>query len=349
MVRLLLLLIAAAVPFIAGCSTFGYYMQSIGGELKLLSARAPIPDLIADPSTPPALKARLERVTEIREFASRELQLPDNPSYRSYVDLKRPFVVWNIFAAGEFSIEPKKWCFLFVGCVGYRGYFAQNNAEAYASDLRGEGLDVFVGGVPAFSTLGWFSDPVLNTFIGYPDYRLARLIFHELAHQIAYVKGDSVFNESFAVAVETVGVQRWITRNGNEKVRAEFELSRQRRTQFIELALKYRKELGALYATQLAPEAMRERKSGVFAALQKDYQRLKAEWGGFAGYDRFFDGINNAHLASIAIYTELVPQFQKILAKHNGDLNAFYADVKVLAKLGKGERAAQLGIVAPAR
>lgn len=349
MSRLLLLLIAAAVPLIAGCSTFSYYLQSINGELRLLSAREPIADLIADASTPPALKARLERLTEIREFASRELQLPDNPSYRSYADLKRPFVVWNIFAAAEFSIEPKKWCFMLVGCVGYRGYFVRDDAEAFARELRAEGLDVYVGGVPAFSTLGWFDDPVLNTFIGYPEYRVARLIFHELAHQIAYVKGDSEFNESFAVAVETEGVRRWIAHNGNEKMRAEFEQSRQRRAQFSELMLKYRGELGALYLTKLAPDAMRERKSAVFAALTADYQRLKAEWGGFAGYDRFFDGINNAHLASIAIYNALVPQFQQILAKHNGDLTAFYAEVKVLARLGKDKRTARLEAAAPAR
>jgi predicted aminopeptidase len=349
MSRLRLLLIAAAVPLIAGCSTFSYYMQSIDGELKLLRARQPIADVIADAATPPALKARLERATEIREFASRELRLPDNPSYRSYADLKRPFVVWNIFAAAEFSIEPEKWCFLFVGCVGYRGYFARDNAEAFARELRGDGLDVFVGGVPAFSTLGWFDDPVLNTFVGYPEYRLARLIFHELAHQVAYVKGDSEFNESFAVAVETEGVQRWIARNGNDAMRADFLRFQQRRAQFSKLMLKYRRELGALYATQLAPAAMRERKSGIFAALVQDYQRLKAEWGGFAGYDRFFDGINNAHLASIAIYNELVPQFQQMIARHNGDLGAFYAEVKQLAKLGKDKRALQLGIVAQVR
>jgi len=208
---------------------------------------------------------------------------------------------------------------------------------------------VFVGGVPAFSTLGWFNDPVLSTFIGYADYRLARLIFHELAHQVAYVKGDSEFNESFAVTVETEGVRRWIARNGDAKIRAEFERSRQRRAQFSALMLKYRDELDALYRSDLAPDAMRERKSSVFAALHADYKQLKAEWGGFNGYDRFFDGINNAHLASIAIYNALVPQFQQILARHNGDLKAFYAEVKVLARLGKEKRAARLGIVAPAR
>ena len=347
--KLLLLLIAAAVPLLAGCSNFGYYMQSIDGQFKVMRARQPIADVIADASTPPALKARLERAIAIRDFASRELKLPDNPSYRSYVDLKRPYMVWNIFAAGEFSIEPKKWCFLFVGCVGYRGYFAQDNAEAYARELRAEGLDVFVGGVPAFSTLGWFDDPVLNTFIGYPEHGLARLIFHELAHQIVYVRGDSEFNESFAVAVEIEGVRRWIARNGDEDMRAGFLRAQQQREQFGGLMLKYRSELGALYRTRIAPDAMRERKAAVFVALKQDYERLKTEWGGFKGYDRFFDGINNAHLASVAIYNALVPQFQQMLAKHNGDLGAFYAEVKELAALNKDERAARLGTVAPAR
>jgi predicted aminopeptidase len=350
MTRLLLLLIAATLPLLAGCSNFGYYLQSIDGQFKVMRARQSIADVIADAATPPALKARLERVTAIRDFASRELQLPDNPSYRSYADLKRPFVVWNVFAAEEFSVEPRQWCFLFAGCVGYRGYFAQDDADAYARELRAQRLEVFVSGVPAYSTLGWFDDPVLNTFVNYPEYELARLLFHELAHQLVYVKGDSEFNESFAAAVEYESVQRWFTRGGgDDRMRADFERSRQRRAQFSALVLKYRDALDALYRSELPPAAMRERKAGVFAALDQEYQQLKTMWGGFAGYDRFFAGVNNAHLASVALYNTLVPQFRQMLAKHNGNLGAFYAEVKEIAVLGKDERAARLGIVAPAR
>ncbi len=324
-------------------------MQSIDGQLQLLRAREPIVRVINNPATAPALKTRLERVTAIREFASRELALPDNQSYRSYADLKRPFVVWNVFAAAEFSIEPKQWCFLIAGCVDYRGYFEQARAEAFARELREQGLDVFVGGVPAYSTLGWFDDPVLNTFINYPEHELARLIFHELAHQVVYVKGDSEFNESFAAAVEVAGVQRWIARNGDDRMRAGFDRSQRRRAQFTGLVLRYRRELGALYHTQLAPDAMRGRKAGVFAELKRAYRQLKTEWGGFAGYDRFLDDPNNARLASISIYNALVPQFERLIAKHRGDLPAFYAEVKALAALGKDERASRLAAVAPVR
>ncbi len=342
--------LAAIALLVAGCSSFDYYLQSIEGQVRLLWARQAIADVIADPATPPPLKARLERVLTIRDFASRELQLPDNPSYRSYVDLQRSFVVWNVFAAAEFSVEPREWCFLIVGCVNYRGYFAQAEAEAYARELRGEGLDVFVSGVPAYSTLGWFDDPVLNTFINYPEYALSRLIFHELAHQIVYVRGDTEFNESFATAVATEGVRLWIARNGNAKMRAEFDLAQQRRAQFRALMLKYRERLAVLYGLPIAAEEMRVRKAQTFSDLQRDYGLLKSQWGGFAGYDRFFDHPNNAHLASVAIYTALVPQFQQMIAQHHGDLAAFYAEVKNLAALGKAERASRLAaIVAPAR
>jgi predicted aminopeptidase len=348
--RLLFICIAALVLLVAGCGGFGYYMQSVHGEIKLLQARQPIAAVIADPATPPALKARLERVLAIRDFASRELKLPDNLSYRSYADLERPFVVWNVFAAEEFAVEPKEWCFLVVGCVGYRGYFAQADGEAYARELRGEGLDVFVSGVPAYSTLGWFDDPVLNTFINYPEHALSRLIFHELAHHVVYVKGDTEFNESFATAVETEGVRRWMARHGNDKMRADFERLQQRRVQFRALVFSYRERLAALYRLPMAREEMRVRKAQAFSEMQRDYELLKSQWGGFAGYDRFFDHPNNALLASVAIYTGLVPQFQQMIEKHHGDLAAFYAEVKELAALGKAERASRLAaIVAPAR
>jgi predicted aminopeptidase len=337
------------VPLMAGCSNIGYYLQSIEGQVSLLQKRQPITQVLADPATPQALKIRLERALAVRDFASSELKLPDNQSYRSYADLQRPFVVWNVFAAAEFSIKPEQWCFLIVGCVGYRGYFAQDKAEAFAQELRGRGLDVFVGNVPAYSTLGWFDDPVLNTFVHYPDYEFARLIFHELGHQVVYIRDDTEFNESFAVAIETEGITRWIARFGDDKMRAAFVLAQQRREQFAALVLKHRRDLGTLYRTKLAPAAMRERKAANVAALKQEYRELKIAWGGFAGYDRFLDEPNNAKLASVSFYNTLVPHFQKIIAKHNGDLAAFYADVKRLAALPKVERYRELGAVVPER
>ena len=322
----------------AGCVQVGYYWQSVDGQMEIVAKRQSITDLIANPATPAALKARLARVLEIRDFASRELSLPDNLSYRGYSDLRRQYVVWNVFAAEEFSVEARQWCFPIAGCVGYRGYFALAEAEAFATQQRRMGLDVFVGGVPAYSTLGWFDDPVLNTFVSYPEHELARLIFHELAHQTAYAKNDSEFNESFAVAVELEGVRRWIAAKGDGKMDADFESAQQRRKQFTDLILKYRSELASLYRSQLVPTAMRERKAAIYGAMKQDYQQLKAEGSGSAGYDRFFADPNNATLASIAIYHGLVPQFQRMMARHNGDLAAFYGEVKKLAALNKEQR-----------
>ena len=332
----------ALLLLVGGCSNFGYYMQSVGGQLNLNAARQPVDSVIADPSTPEPLKRRLEHAIAIRQFASSDLHLPDNGSYRSYADLHRPYVVWNVFAAEEFSVEARKWCFLFAGCVAYRGYFSKEGADEYAAGLRGEGLDVHVGGIPAYSTLGWFDDPLLNTFINYPDYELARLIFHELAHQVVYVKGDSEFNESFAVAVEIAGVDRWLAQYGDAAMRTGAALSRERRTQFAALVLDAREKLKRLYMLEIAPDVMRERKAGLFGELQRDYAQLKQEWGGFAGYDRFLADANNALLASFSLYHGLLPAMQRLFARQGGDFDAFYAEVRRLAALPKSERDAAL-------
>ncbi|MEO7728566.1 MAG: aminopeptidase, partial [Burkholderiales bacterium] len=292
--KLVCALVAGAVLIAAGCSNLGYYMQSIEGQLTLLQSRQQIDGLLDDPATPAELKTRLQLALKIRDFASSELHLPDNQSYRSYANLQRQFVVWNVFAAAEFSIEPEQWCFPIAGCVGYRGYFTQAGADEFASGLREHGLDVFVGGVPAYSTLGWFDDPVLNTFVNYSEHEIARLLFHELAHQVAYAGGDSEFNESFAVTVETEGVRRWIDRHGDAKIRADFARAQVRRAQFAALVLKYRERLGELYDSGAPAAAMRERKAAVFAELSREYQALRTEWGGFKGYDKFFDDPNNA-------------------------------------------------------
>ncbi len=333
---------AALLLLLSGCAEFGYYLQSIDGQMQLNAARRPVAEVIADPATPEPLKRRLERAAAIREFASAELKLPDNGSYRRYADVKRPFVVWNVFATAEFSLEPRRWCFPFAGCVGYRGYFTREAAEAFAAGLRAEGLDVHVGGVPAYSTLGWFDDPLLNTFINYPDYELARLIFHELAHQVVYVKGDSEFNESFALAVETAGRERWLARYGDEPLRAAAAQAGQRRAQVRALMQHARERLEALYKQRVAPALMRERKAELFAQTKREYGVLKEEWGGYAGYDLLFDNLNNAHLASFSIYHTWLPALQHVFARSAGDFTAFYLEVKRLAALPKAEREAVL-------
>jgi len=334
---------AAAVAVAAGCSTLSYYGQAINGHLDVMRRAEPIAARIADPATPPELRAKLERVVAIREFASRDLALPDNGSYRAYADIGRPYVLWNVFAAPEFSVEPLQSCFPVAGCVAYRGYYGQAAADAYGARLSKDGYDVHVYGVPAYSTLGWFDDPVLNTFIRYPDAELARLVFHELAHQVVYVKGDTVFNESFAVAVEEEGVRRWLERSATLAERDAYAAARQRRADFVRLVLRYRDRLDAFYREALLPEAKRTGKAKRLAEMDADYRALKASWGGFAGYDRWFDGgINNAKLASVATYEERVPAFRALLARENGDLPRFYAAVKALGKLDKSERDAAL-------
>jgi predicted aminopeptidase len=328
---------------LAGCANLPYYLQSVRGQLDIWSRQTHIEELIANPQTAEPLRQKLRTVLTIREFASSELGLPRNSSYRRYANLERPYVVWNVFAAPEFSIQPRQWCFVFAGCVNYRGYFHKGDAEAFAAEVRAEGYDVFVGGVPAYSTLGYFPDPVLNTFVNYPDPHLARLIFHELAHQVVYVRDDSVFNESFAVAVEQEGMRRWLDRYGSEQDRAVSAVIAERRTGFVNLIETYRQRLDALYRAGLPPAEVRKLKAALFAELSDDYGKLKQSWGGFAGFDRWFgEKPNNALLASIAIYTGKVPAFEALMARENGDLPRFYAAVKRLAGLSAAQRTAAL-------
>jgi predicted aminopeptidase len=335
-------LLLAAAGF-AGCSTLGYYLQAFNGQMELTRKARPIPQVLDDKHTPAELKVRLERVQEIRTFASRDLALPDNGSYRRYADLQRPFVVWNVFATEEFAVVPRQWCFPIAGCVGYRGYFARDSAEAFATQQRGEGLDVYVGGVPAYSTLGWMDDPVLSTFIRYPDTEIARLVFHELAHQVVYLPGDSTFNESFAVTVEMEGVKRWLAAQGTAEELAAFQAAEARKRDFAELVAAYRDKLERLYASGTDAEAMRSAKAGTFEQMRADYRSLRERWGGFAGYDWWFEQpLNNAQIASVAMYTQLVPGFQKLLADSGDDLPRFYKAVEALAKMPEKERLAAL-------
>lgn len=341
---------------LSGCSsqtTVGYYWQSVSGHLAVMNAAKPITQWIDDPQTPQTLKEKLLLVQQIRSFASDKLGLPNNASYTKYADLKRPSVVWNVFATQELSMKLETWCFPVAGCVSYKGFYKQADAEAYAQTLRSEGLEAYVAGIPAYSTLGWFSDPVLNTFINYPDGELARLIFHELGHQVLYVKNDSTFNESFSTAIEEEGLARWLAALPDTSKRLKltqgYDEFSARKTQFVALLKKQRKALEAVYAQDAASnDQMRAGKAQVFADLQKDYAALKVSWGGFAGYDRWFSQkLTNAHLASVATYTDGVPGFRKLLAAEKNDLVRFYAAAKALADLDKPERDKMLNIESP--
>ena len=313
---------------LTGC----YVLHAANGQWEVMSRREPIPRVVADPATPAPVKAQLERVIGIREFAVLELKLPDNDSYRSYADVGRPYVVWNVFATGEFSVEPRRWCFPVSGCVAYRGYFGQQKAESFASRLARQGYDVYVGGVPAYSTLGHFDDPVLNTMIGWSDVQLAAIIFHELAHQVLYVPSDSSFNEAFASIVEDEGVRRWLEQSGREQDLAEYRQRRRRYLELVELFEVTRQRLRRLYAEDMPPEHMRRAKQAVFAELRRDYAARKGAGNGRSAFDAWFEsGPNNAHLVSVATYQDCIPGLQALLTEVGNDLPAFYARVGELA------------------
>ncbi|MET0963862.1 MAG: aminopeptidase [Noviherbaspirillum sp.] len=334
--------VIAAAVLAGGCAQIGYYMQAAQGQYSVMAQARPIDDWLADPATGGKLKTKLARVKEIRRFAATELGLPDNGSYKFYADLKRPFVLWNVVAAPGLSLEPVKWCFPIAGCVNYRGYYSKDAAQAFAGELRQQGLDVQVGGVPAYSTLGWFDDPVLSTFIQYPDGELARLVFHELAHQVAYAKDDSQFNESFAVAVEEIGVERWMARFGDDRMRRAYAEYEGRKKDFLALLLRHRNALKANYASD-APDAEKLKvKAALFESLKDEYQVMKAGWGGYAGYDRWFaEPLSNAHLASVATYHDFVPGFRALMGQEKS-LADFYAAVRRMVAEGRDLRHQQL-------
>ncbi|MDH3287667.1 MAG: aminopeptidase [Betaproteobacteria bacterium] len=341
------LAIAGLLVLMGGCNSVGYYWQSVSGQLDMWGRERPVPEVIGDPDTDATLRRKLARVEKIRDFASDELKLPDNASYRRYADLERPFAVWNVFAAPEFSVSPIQWCFLVVGCVAYRGYFDRAAAERFSAGVAAQGHDVYVGGVPAYSTLGYFADPLLNTFMQFPDVEIARLLFHELAHQVAYAPDDTVFNESFATAVEAEGMKRWLTRTGNQAARADFERRQYARDEFKRIVERSRQRLDALYRSGVAPDAMRIRKAAILEQMDQEY-RVFRDSSGFAGYDHWFaQRPNNAQIASVVIYTQLVPAFQSLLEREGGDLGRFYARVKMLASLPKDQRADALRTALP--
>ncbi|MFL6564268.1 MAG: aminopeptidase [Burkholderiales bacterium] len=320
----------AAALLLSGCESMQYYAQAIGGQLSIMRAARPVETWLADPDTPQDLRGRLALAREIREFAARELALPRNGSYESYAALGRPYVAWNVYAAPAFSTEAKQECFPLVGCVSYRGFFAEADARQHAEKLRLAGNDVYIGAVPAYSTLGWFDDPLLSTFIRFPDAQLARLLFHELAHQVAYARDDTAFNESFAVSVEEEGVRRWLRAQGREKEIAAFSAAQSRRRELAARVEAARKRLEAVYKSDV-PEAEKRR------VKAREFEALRADFGNVVPAEP-----TNAFLVSIAVYTELVPAFERLLAESGGDLGAFYKRVKDLAREDKKTRSLAL-------
>jgi predicted aminopeptidase len=331
----------------SGCSSIDYLSQSASGHIRLLAAARPVKDAIADPTTPEALRKRLELTQRMREFAVTELHEPDNDSYRSYADLKRSAAVWNVVAAPELSLHLVTWCFPVVGCVGYRGYYDLASANAAAAPLKSEGLEVDVYEVPAYSTLGWMNwiggDPLLSTFVQWPEGDLSRLMFHELAHQVAYAAGDTTFNESFATAVEHIGSQRWLEKNATPEVRAKQALTESRSDDFHVLVRAWRAKLDAMYRSNLPDAEKRVRKAELYAGMRADYEALKhGKWNGYAGYDHWFAKANNATMGTQGAYDDEVGAFERLFVAKGGDFDRFYAEVRRMAALTKPERDAAM-------
>lgn len=339
--RLQLWVPGLVILLLSGCSSISYYGQLAEGQLQLLHARERVADVVADPNRDPALREHLRQSQLARTFATEHLHLPDNQSYRLYADIGRPYVVWNVFATPEFSLSPINHCFPIAGCVAYRGYYSQGAARGEAALQRQNGMDVYVGGVEAYSTLGWFNDPIINTMLHWGDERMATLIFHELAHQRFYVAGDTEFNESYATFVEQEGTRQWRVAQGLPPANAE---QSQRADQFTELVLATRERLQALYALPLPAAEMRQRKAAEFERLRSDYRTLSAtQWQGAHPYDRWvYSPLNNANLLPFGLYDQYRPAFAAVFKEVGGDWVQFFKAVEALGALPAEERKAAL-------
>ena len=327
---------------LTACDTISYYSQAASGQLSLILDRQRIDRLLARDDLEPEIRRKLQLVVEARGFAEQQLMLPVGSSYRSYVELERPYVLWNVFAAPEFSTTPTTWCYPVAGCVAYRGFFSEQAAQRFADRLQYDGFDVYTGGVDAYSTLGWFEDPLTSSVLNRADHRLVSLLFHELSHRLVYLPGDTTFNESFATFVEQEGLRRWLREHPQVGAEAMLAKEAQMQAEFVTLVTRHRDAVAEVYAAEDSSELKRQRKSQQQEALRRDYEILREEWG-YRGYDRWFAGpLNNAQLATVGSYNDLVPEFAALLQSVDGDLGAFYERVEELTRLPAGQRAAAL-------
>ncbi len=335
-----LVVVMGVAVSLTGCVGVSYYAQALGGHAKIMAERRDVAAVIGDPATPKALRGRLETARAIRQFATDRLALPDNDSYRDFVDVHRDYVSVAVYAAPEFSLAPNLWCFAVFGCVPYLGHFSEQAAARQATELRRQGLDVYATGVIAYSTLGWSSDPLLNTMLGPDETSLAGLVFHELAHSEVYVEGDSAFNEAFAVAVETTGVEKWLRATGNGAGLRRYEAERKREADFLTLVSQARSELGRIYDSAETPARKREQKAAAIERLRTRYRQMRdSRWGGYRGYDGWFDApINNAQLAATAVYSERVPAFLRLFNLCSDDYPRFYTAVRRIGALDQAHR-----------
>lgn len=362
---LLGLLLLTTVAAVSGCHTVGFYGQALKGQYQILAHQERIQSLLSNSNTATALRGRLLVLQDLRDFARTELKLPVDAHYLKYVDVHRPYVVWNVEAAPEFSLEPKTWWYPLVGSLEYRGYFSKKGATNYANYLKRKGYDVSVGGVEAYSTLGWFKDPVLNTFIFEPDADLAEIVFHELGHQRVFARGDTDFNEAFATSVGEEGARRWLKAKGNSQELEAYLTHLERTRGFVHLVQKTRERLAALYGDtktdrgqlkatgkkrDIPPQQLRAQKAQIIADMKREYAALKANSGTDDDYSGWFQHpINNAHLNSVAAYYDFVPGFEQLLADNGGNLEKYYAAVESLSKESEDNRHAALRRLAAVR
>ena len=356
------LLLISVVAVLSGCHTVIFYSQAVKGQYQLITTRESVKKLLADSTTQPRLRERLELVQELRRFAEKQLKLPVDGHYQDYVDLRRDYVVWNVEATPEFSMESRTWWYPILGRLDYRGYFSEKSARKYGEWLRAQGYEVYYGGAAAYSTLGWFRDPVLSTFLFESKTDVAETIFHELGHQVAFASGDTDFNEAFATTVGQEGARRWVQSLNDSALLTAYQIALQRNSEFVGIVMKARLQLESLYGDTRTtggkiransepfvadPGYMREEKRRIIEALRREYEALKESWGGDADYDGWFEQpINNAKLNSVAAYYDLVPGFERLLEANNGDLEKFYGEVKLLAAAPREQRHQRLRYLA---
>lgn len=327
---------------LSGCSSVGYYWQAIQGHFEIVAREQPIKDMLAQPALDPELRHKLELIQQARQFASNALALPKNDSYTEYADLQRPYVTWNVTVTPPYSVTPKHWCYVFAGCFNYRGYFHKQDAVSFAKQDQQTGDDVAVSGAWAYSTLGWFDDPVLNTMLQHDDADMVGTLFHELGHQTVYVKDDSSFNESFANTVEQEGLRRWFLHTGHPGQYQRYLLQREQRKAIIGMMISTRQKLRELYAQPLTAAQKQQGKQELFARLKQTYQHWRGRHS-YSAYDHWMQqDLNNAHLALVATYTDKVPAFLAMLAAQHGDLPAFYREAKRVGALPSSQRIAAL-------
>ena len=341
MIRITLLLVFTV--FLQACSSLAYYWEKIEGHSEILNKQRPIQDVIYDPKTTQKIKQRLTNAKEARKFASEILKLPDNDSYRNYADIGRDYVVWTVVATPPYSIKPKEWCFIIVGCLSYRGYFSKQSAEDFAAELRKKKMDVYVAGTKAYSTLGWFDDPLLNTMLYKSEAYRIGIIFHELAHQQMYADSDTAFNEAFATTVELQGIKHWFTLTDKQQLYADYAVAKNRDKEFKNLLIQAQENLKNIYVLEQSDSVLESKKMQVFKKLKNQYEKFKQRWSDYNGYDKWMaQPLNNAHLALVATYNNWVPALTQLFEQSNHDYKIFYKKIEQLKDLDKQQREVKL-------